>query len=108
MVVTITSNNYEKEIINHKGYVIIDYWASWCAPCRMASPIFEELSEEMKEIKFAKLNVDEERLIAQANKINSIPTFILFKNGIEIARFLGVMPKEVMKQKIMEAIKRNE
>ncbi len=108
MVLSITSNNYEKEVMNYNGFVVIDCWAPWCAPCRMSSPVFEELSQEIEGIKFAKLNVDEEGLIAQANRIVSIPTFIIFKNGVEVGRFVGAMPKELMKQKIMEVVENNE
>lgn len=100
----LNKSNFEKEI--RSGIVVVDNWASWCAPCRAMSPIFEALSKEMKDIKFAKLNVDESPEIASEYGVMSIPTFLILKDGKEVNRIIGTMPKEVMKAKISAAIKK--
>ncbi len=100
----LNKTNFEKEI-NENSFLILDAWASWCAPCRAMSPIFEELSKEMKNIKFAKLNVDENTEIASKLGIMSIPTFIIFKDGSEVDRIIGANSKAVMKSKIETIIK---
>lgn len=77
---------------------MVDFWASWCGPCRMLAPIFEELSKEVKNVNFFKLNVDENSDVAQQYEVQGIPTLILFQNGKEIKRIVGVKSKEELKQ----------
>ncbi len=99
----LNKNNFEKEI--SKGIVVIDLWASWCGPCRAMAPIFEELSKEMKNVTFAKLNVDENQNIASGLGVMSIPTFIIFKDGNEVDRIIGANSKSLMKSKIEAMMK---
>ncbi len=83
---------YEKLLKEDR--IIIDFSADWCGPCRMLSPIFEELSKSIKEIKFGKINVDNEQEIAKSNNVGSIPTLIIFEKGKEVKRHSGFMSKE--------------
>ncbi len=94
----LNKENFYKEI--SKGKVVVDSWAIWCAPCRMMSPVFEALSKELKNVKFAKLNVDDNPEIASKYNIMSIPTFLIFKNGEPVKTLVGVMPKEKLKSEI--------
>ncbi len=100
----LNKENFEKE--TEKGIVIVDLWAEWCGPCKAMSPLFEELSKEMKDIKFAKLNVDDNTDIAQKFGVMSIPTFIVFKNGKVIERIIGSSSKSNFKSKIETAVKK--
>ncbi|MBI2667470.1 thioredoxin [Candidatus Woesearchaeota archaeon] len=100
-MLNLTKNNIEKEL---KGKIIIDFWADWCYPCKEMSPLFEEISKEIKGLKFAKIDVDEEPEIASRFGVMSIPTFLLLKDGKEVKRFVGVMAKSSLKEKIKESI----
>ena len=80
-VITLTSSNFEEEVLNSDTPVLVDFWAAWCGPCRMVSPIVDEIAEETTSVKVGKLNVDEEMSIAAKYEVMSIPTLILFKNG---------------------------
>lgn len=96
-----TTANFDKEVIQSSGKVLVDFWAPWCGPCKMQTPILEKLaaSGEVK-TKILKLNTDENTEIAQKFGIVSIPTLILFENGKEIGRFVGVQPENVLKTKL--------
>ncbi len=94
MEIKITSQNFEGEIKNNKGTVLVDFWASWCGPCKMLAPVLEEFANEHPEIKVGKVNVDEEPALAQAFGIMSIPTLILFKDGKPVSTSMGYQPKE--------------
>ena len=100
-MLNLTKNNIEKEI---KGKIIIDFWADWCYPCKEMTPVFEEISKEIKGLRFAKIDVDEEPEIASRFGVMSIPTFLLLKDGKEVKRFVGVMPKSSLKEKIKDSI----
>jgi thioredoxin 1 len=81
--------------------IVIDCWAPWCGPCRMIGPVIEELAKEMKgKIVFGKLNVDENPQTSMKHKIMSIPTLLVFKNGVLVDRIVGAMPKEMLMQKL--------
>lgn len=94
----INSNNFKEK--TSKGKVLIKYEASWCAPCRAIAPIIEEVSEELKDITFYKLDVDKNGDIAQQYEIRGIPTLILFQDGKEIKRIVGVNSKEDLKKQL--------
>ena len=103
--VHITSENYEKEIVNSEIPVIVDFWAEWCGPCRMMGPVFSELSEEYDgKLKFAKLDTESEPMLAAQHQIRGIPCLIIFNNGEEVDRIVGFAPKPVMKQKIDQVL----
>lgn len=93
-VVTATQDNFEAEVLSSDKTVLVDFWASWCGPCKMLSPVVDQIAEERTDIKVCKLNVDEQQDIAVKYKVMSIPTLIVFKNGAEAARSVGVKPKE--------------
>ncbi|MBQ9324502.1 MAG: thioredoxin [Clostridia bacterium] len=96
-VKVITEANFEQEVVGSEKPVLVDFWASWCGPCRMLSPIVDAISEEDDSIVVGKVNVDEEMELAQRFKVSSIPCVMLFKNGEVAARTVGVQPKEQLK-----------
>jgi len=103
MITELTDNNFDEFINNHE-LVIVDFWAPWCMPCRMMAPVFEELSNEIKKVKFAKINTAEHARKASEHGVMGIPCLIIFRNGEEIKRLVGYMPKSVLKQKIEECV----
>lgn len=93
----VSKSNFRKEVLEAEGIVLVDFWASWCAPCRMLSPIVDQVAEEVTDVKVVKVNVtDEEELAAEYN-VMSIPTLIVFKGGQEVKRSMGFIPKEAVK-----------
>ncbi|MGN0677917.1 MAG: thioredoxin [Ruminococcus sp.] len=80
-VITITNDNFESEVMKSEKNVLLDFWASWCGPCRMVSPIVDEIAEENPDIKVGKINVDEQPELAGAFQVQSIPTLVAIKNG---------------------------
>lgn len=94
-ILELTKQNFNDYVSNSNKPVMIDFWASWCGPCRMLVPIYEEIAKELKdEVMFAKLNVDENAEIAGQYHVASIPTIIVFKKGQVTARRTGIMSKE--------------
>jgi len=91
--ITLTKNNFEKEVIKSDVPVLVDFWATWCGPCRMVAPIIAEIAEERKDIKVGKINVDEEPALAAKYGIEAIPSVFLFKNGEVAAKSVGYRPK---------------
>ena len=91
----ITSENFEREVLNSDKPVLIDFWAPWCGPCRMLSPTIAEIAEEYKDkVKFGKVNVDEEGELASMFRVSSIPMLVVMKNGKVVNSSVGVRPKE--------------
>lgn len=93
MEITINKSNFQDEVMNSDKPVLIDFWATWCGPCRMLAPIIEEIAEERDDIKVGKVNVDEETELAEKFNIESIPTLVLIKNGKIVRQSLGYRPK---------------
>ena len=91
---SITKNNFQEEVINSKKPVLLDFWASWCGPCRMVSPIVDEIAEERSDVKVCKVNVEEQRELAAAFKVMSIPTLVVMKEGKIVNRAMGARPKD--------------
>lgn len=91
---SITKNNFQEEVINSKKPVLLDFWASWCGPCRMVSPIVDEIAEERSDVKVCKVNVEEQRELAAAFKVMSIPTLVVMKEGKIVNRVMGARPKD--------------
>ena len=89
----VTKANFEAEVLKSDKPVIVDFWASWCGPCRMLSPVIEEISETEPGIKVCSVNVDEEMELAAQFQISSIPTLLAFKGGQLVNQSLGVIPK---------------
>jgi len=87
------------------GVVVIDFFAEWCMPCLMMSPIVEELCLKMKKIRFGKINIDENSNLSSKFKVLSIPTLIVFKDGREIERLIGSLPADVLEEKLRKLVK---
>lgn len=86
-----------------KDKVIVDFWAEWCGPCKNLAPIYKELSEEMEDVHFGKVNVDDHGEVAQEKSVRGIPTMVLFEDGEEVDRIVGFVPKDQLRQKIETA-----
>ncbi len=99
MVKEINAEEYS-EILNSTNPVVIDFHATWCGPCKVLSPILEELDDEIDGVEFVKLDVDQHPQIAGQNQVMGVPTVVILKNGEVKDRFVGVQPKEVIKEKI--------
>lgn len=95
MEMTITSQNFEEEVLKSEKPVLIDFWATWCGPCMRQGPIVEELAAEGYTV--GKVNVDEEPGLAQQFQVMSIPTLIIFRDGKEAKRLVGLTPKDTLK-----------
>lgn len=92
--ITITADNFEEMVLKSDKPVLVDFWATWCGPCRMQAPILDALAEERDDIVIGKLNVDEEQLLAFKYQVSSIPMLMLFKNGEVSAKALGLHSKD--------------
>ena len=97
-VLQIKEDQFEVEVEKAEGKVLVDFWASWCGPCRMLSPVVDQLSEEVKDVKFVGLDVDSAERLAVKYGISSIPCLVLFKNGEEVKRSVGFQPKPALMQ----------
>jgi len=103
-VLEVTGANFEADVLKDKGLVLVDFWAPWCGPCRMQAPILEKLATGGDvNVRIAKLNTDSDPAIAQEYGISSIPTLILFRNGKEVERFVGVQPEAALRDKLKKA-----
>ncbi|GEA15110.1 MAG: thioredoxin 1 [Moorella sp. (in: firmicutes)] len=103
--VNVDSSAFEAEVLSAPLPVVVDFWAVWCGPCRMMAPVLDQLAEDYAgNVKFAKVNVDENQELAARYGIMSIPTLVIFKDGQEVGRVIGYMPKEKLKEQLEAAI----
>ncbi len=98
MVVELTKDNFDKEVVESDKTVLIDFWASWCAPCRMLSPTVDEIAEENTQIKVCKVNVDKEGELAAAFHVSSIPMLVVIKDKKVVNTSVGAVPKQKILQ----------
>ena len=103
-VLQIKSEQFEEEVLKSDKPVLVDFWATWCGPCKMLSPVIDKVSEEVEDVKFVSVDVDESEELAIKYGISSIPCLIFFKDGAEKARNLGVVPKS----KVIDFIAQNK
>lgn len=98
MTTELTYQDFEQEVLKSEKPVLVDFWASWCGPCMMVSPLVDELSEEITDVKFCKVNVDEEQQLAVKFGIESIPTLLFFEGGKLKNQLIGAVPKAQLKK----------
>lgn len=104
-VINLDSKNFEEEVMNSDVPVLVDFWASWCGPCKMIAPIIDQLAEDFEgKAKIAKVNVDEEGDLASQFKVMSIPTLILFKDGEIADQTMGARPKGELVKMVQQAL----
>ena len=97
--------DFEKEIINHKGYALVDFWATWCPPCRMMAPVLESAEQQLGDkINFVKVDVDEQQQLAAEFDIMSIPTLVVFKDGKPVKRMSGYRPLDTFVEELKSAV----
>ena len=98
--VILNNDNFKAEVLDAKGLVLVDFWATWCGPCQTMGPVVDELAQELTDVKVGKVNVDEQMALAREYKVMSIPTFLVFKDGKVAERTLGVQEKSELEQLI--------
>ena len=97
-VKAVTTDSFEEEVLKASSPVLVDFWASWCGPCKMLTPVVHEIADEHPEIKVCSINVDEEMELAQQFGIMSIPTLLVFNQGNRIQQMVGLQPKAAIEQ----------
>ena len=103
-IINLTKDSYHNEVMETEKVVVIDFWATWCGPCKMMAPVVEEVAKDYPDVKVCKINVDEEPELSNAFKIVSIPTIVVIKNGEIIDSVVGYRPKEDI-EKIIKLVK---
>lgn len=102
MIKEINSKTFENEVLKEKGTVLVDFNANWCGPCRMLKPILEQIASEKKQSKIVSVNIDDNSELASKYGVSSIPCLVIFKNGKEINRSVGLLPKENIEELLKE------
>jgi thioredoxin 1 len=100
----VTDANFQSEVLEADGPVLVDFWAPWCGPCRVVHPVLEEIDEEREDLSIVSLNVDENQQTAATYEVLSIPTMILFKDGEIAAKVIGAMPKRRLEAELEPAL----
>lgn len=100
--ITVTVSNFEQEVLASEKPVLVDFWATWCGPCKMLAPVLQEFAGEHPEVKVGKVNVDEEMALASRFGVSSIPTLILFRGGRPVATSVGFVPKSRIEALVSE------
>lgn len=96
MAIEITTENFEEVVLKNEKPVLVDFWASWCGPCKMLAPVVEEFAEQQADVVVGKIDVDQHPLLASKYGIMTIPTLMLFKNGEMVKKSIGVIPKDAL------------
>lgn len=102
MVQHVSEVDFNEVVLNYEGVVLVDFWATWCGPCKMIAPIVEEVSKEVSNARFVKIDVDENENLANKYQISSIPTLMIFKNGTPVDTLVGFMPKDSLKAAVVK------
>ena len=103
-IIEVNDATFQAEVIESETPVLVDFWAPWCGPCRLVSPILEEINDEREDVRVVKLNVDDNQQTAAAYGIMAIPTMLLFRNGQEAHRIQGAMPKKRLEAELEPAL----
>ena len=98
----VTDSNFQAEVIESETAVLVDFWAPWCAPCRVVAPVLEEIAAERDDLRVVKLNIDENQETTAAFDVLSIPTMILFRNGAPVRKVVGAYPKKKIEAQLFE------
>ncbi|MCI6692377.1 MULTISPECIES: thioredoxin [unclassified Clostridium] len=102
MVQHVSEVDFNEVVLNYEGVVLVDFWATWCGPCKMIAPVIEEVSKEVSNARFVKIDVDENENLANKYQISSIPTLMIFKNGTPVDTLVGFMPKDSLKAAVVK------
>jgi thioredoxin 1 len=103
-VKTVTTANFQAEVMDSEKPVIVDFWAKWCASCRQVNPVMTSIAETREDLSVVKIEIDEERPIAQQYNIQSIPTFLVFKDGVVIKTVVGAKPRSVLERELLAGL----
>lgn len=106
-MITVTASNFVEEVVESETPVVVDFWADWCAPCRMVGKVLEDLSFELKNVKFVKINADEETSLIHRHHITSIPTLVIYNNREEVLRIVGARNKPALLKELESVLTLN-
>lgn len=96
----ISQKDFDEIVINNQGVTLVDFWAKWCGPCKMLAPVLEVVEKDLEQVKFVKVDVDENEELSDKYQISTIPTLLIFKDGKVVDTLVGFMPKDSLKAKI--------